>query len=187
MFFTKDSSRDVIDTNIDEYGDSFARDTNVKELREIFDSMPNKLGSSFGMDELRTRLDQRHNGLGELPGWMFWGLLLYIDPLANDVELLGHQKTSITAVSLRMKLASTTAQFGGARITSDLKDREITHVVVGDDRDRLRELRKEISLWVSMALWLFGLELTALQTTPSSTTCDGRVDRGKLGRKDIVG
>ena len=35
MFFIKDESKLVIESSIDEYGDSFARDVTIDELREV--------------------------------------------------------------------------------------------------------------------------------------------------------
>lgn len=142
MFFTKDSSTSLVDTNVDEYGDSFARDTSVKELRETFDSMPKKFESSFSVDKIKAQLNQHHHDFGELRGWIFSGMLIYVDPLAG---LSQQQQTLGSKLLLRMKLARTTAQFAGAKISRELQDNDITHVVVGDDRDRVRELRKVIS------------------------------------------
>lgn len=144
MFFFTESSKDLIDTNIDQYGDSFARDTTINELREIFDAMPNKFETIFNLDEFRKQLDEEQHDLGELRGWMYWGMLLYVDPLAEDFRPT-LKKQSFKTMGLRMKLASSTARFAGAQITSDLNDKDITHIVVGDNRDRPRKLRQEIS------------------------------------------
>ena len=141
MFFTRESSRPLIDTNVDDYGDSYARDSSDQELRETFDSMPDKFEASLSTEGFKSQLDEHHANLGELPGWMFMGMLLYVDPLAKSAR---HQITE-SGTLLRMSLARTIAQFAGARITTDLNNGNVTHVVVGDDRDRLRELRKEIS------------------------------------------
>ena len=142
MFFSRESSKPLIDSNVDEYGDSYARDSSVQELRETFDSMPNKFEASFSIEGLKWQLDEHNVDLGELPGWMFMGMLLYIDSLAKSSR---QEQTMQSGTSLRMSLARMIAQFAGAKITLDLKDSHITHIVVGDDRDRLRELRKEIS------------------------------------------
>ena len=142
MFFTRESSKPLVDTNVDEYGDSYARDSSVQELRETFESMPNKFEASFSTEGLKSQLDEHRVDLGEVPGWMFMGMLLYVDPLA---KCSGQQQHTGSGTSLRISLAKTVARFAGARITVELKNRDITHIVVGDDRDRLRELRKEIS------------------------------------------
>lgn len=142
MFFTRDSSKSLINTNVDEYGDSYARDSIAQELRGTFESMPNKFEASFSTEVLKSQLEEHHVDLGELPGWMFVGMLLYLDPLAQSSR---QQQTTESGTLLRMSLARTIALFAGARTTFELKNNDITHVVVGDGRDRLQELRKEIS------------------------------------------
>ena len=142
MFFTRDSTKNLIDTGVDEHGDSYARDSSAQELRETLDSMPNKFEASFSTEGLKSQLDEHHVGLGELPGWMFMGMLFYIDPLAKSSR---QEQTTESGARLRMSLARTIAQFAGAKITIELENSDITHVVVGDDRERLRELRKAIS------------------------------------------
>lgn len=141
MFFTMPASKDLIDANIDQYGDSFARNTNVDELRGNLESMPSKFENNFSVEELRTQLDGKHQDLGELPGWMFWRMLLYVDLLAEH----SRSPRQDQGILLRMKLASNMARFAGAGLTSDLNDQDITHIVVGSDRVRWRELRREIS------------------------------------------
>ena len=140
MFFTTPASKDLIDANVDQYGDSLARNTSVNELRENLESMPSNFESNISFEELRTQLDAKHQGLGELPGWMFWRMLLYIDPLAEHSRLPRQDQDTL----LRMKLASNIARFAGARMTSKLNDQDITHIVVGYDTVRWRELRREI-------------------------------------------
>ena len=140
MFFTTPASKDLIDANVDQYGDSLARNISVNELRENLESMPSKFKSNIDLEELRTQLDAKHQDLGELPGWMFWRMLLYIDPLAEHSWSPRQDQDTL----LRMKLASNMARFAGARMTSELNDQDITHIVVGYDRVRWRELRREI-------------------------------------------
>ena len=142
MFFTTPASRDLIDANIDQYGDSLARNTNADELRRNLESIPSKLESNFSVEALRTQLDEKHQNLGELPGWMFWRMLLYVDLLAEHSPSPRQDQGKL----LRMKLASNVARFAGARTTNDLNDQDITHIVVGYDRVRWRELRREVSL-----------------------------------------
>lgn len=144
MFFTKETSKDMIDINVDENGDSFARDTDVNELKNIFDQMPNKSEASFSLDELKRQLDEQHYDLDEPPGWMFRGTVMYMHPPAEDFQCPQQEQDVI----LRAKLASNVARFAGANITNDLDDTEITHIVVRanqNHRDRMRDLRQEVS------------------------------------------
>ncbi|KAF6231831.1 hypothetical protein HO173_009914 [Letharia columbiana] len=139
MFFTTAESESQIEGAIDEYGDSFARDITVGELKEIFNSKPAKFEHSFSAKEFKGELEQHGHDLGELPGWMFEGLLLYTDgQLANDASLTDEKS------DFRMKQACDTARFAGARLTNDLKE-GITHVLVGEDRSTTRALRQKTS------------------------------------------
>lgn len=142
MFFTKETSKDMIDINIDEYGDSFARDTNVDELRQVLDQMPNKSEANFSMDELKRQLDKQHYDLGELPGWIFWGMVMYMHPPAEDFQYAQQAQD----VVVRVKIATNAARFAGANIANDLGNTKITHIVVGaNNSDKVRELRQEVS------------------------------------------
>lgn len=152
MFFTREDSKDLIEQNIDEYGDSFARDSSVDELRSIFDEMP-KLEGAFNIHHFREQLEEHHHELGELPGWMFEGLLIYADlPEHNKQieemmeEILAQDQDGRTvSAGLRMRQACNTARFAGASFTEDLKDASITHVLVNDERARVKILRKAFS------------------------------------------
>jgi len=42
MFFTKDDEKEAIAQNIDAFGDSYARDTSVEELREVSTAVTRK-------------------------------------------------------------------------------------------------------------------------------------------------
>lgn len=152
MFFTREDSKDLIEQNIDEYGDSFARDSSVDELRSIFDEMP-KLEGAFNIHHFREQLEEHHHELGELPGWMFEGVLIYADlPEHNKQieemmeEILAQDQDGRTvSASLRMRQACNTARFAGASFTEDLEDASITHVLVNDERARVKILRKAFS------------------------------------------
>lgn len=156
MFFTTAESESRVEGAVDEHSDSFARDITVEELKEvgilspfhntnrltlnqIFNSMPAKFEHSFSAKEFKNELEEHGTDLGELPGWMFEGLLLYTDrQLANDASLTDKDPDS------RMKQACDTARFAGARLTNDLKE-GITHVLVGEDRGTTRALRHKTS------------------------------------------
>lgn len=152
MFFTKEDSVDMIERNVDEYGDSFARDLSLDELRSLFDEMP-KLEGSFNVHHLREQLEEHHHGLGEVPGWMFEGLLIYadlpeyskqIDDMVEDTSANDQDERTVAA-SLRMRQACNIARFAGASFTKDFEDANTTHVLVSDDRSRVKVLRKAIS------------------------------------------
>jgi len=116
-------------------------------LRSIIDNMLNKSEHDFDAAEFRDQMENHGHGLGELPGWMFGNLLLYMDNGSNTPAngLPSEQSVSFRLAALRFLQASNTARFSGAKITADITDEGITHVVVGEDRDRLRGLRERLS------------------------------------------
>jgi DNA ligase-4 len=139
MFFTTADSESRIEGAIDEHRDSFARDITVEELKEIFDSMPTKYEHSFTASQFRSELEEHDYDLGTLPAWTFEGLLIYADFQSTEGEMLVTQKDS----DFKMEQACNIARFAGARITHDLKE-GITHVLLGEDKSRVRALRQQI-------------------------------------------
>ena len=103
--------------------------------------MPTKYEHTPNPNELRLQLEQQHHDLDHFQGWIFGGMVFYIDSLIENAQM-----TETTA--LRIQLANNTARFAGAQIASDLEDERITHLIVGDNRDKLRGLRRSISSWV---------------------------------------
>ena len=101
--------------------------------------MPAKYEHSFCAQDFKGELEEHGNVLGELPGWMFEGLLLYTDrQLANPASVTDKDP------NLRMKQACDTARFAGARLTDDLQE-GVTHVLVGQDRSSTTALRQKTS------------------------------------------
>ena len=148
MFFTKEDSRDTIENNVDEYGDSFAREVDLDELGNIFKAMP-KLGRAIDVDDFRDQLGQHDHDFGALPGWMFEGTFLYADFLEvndeNRERLPGERHDEFAPSQIRMKQACNIARFAGARFTEDFEDENLTHLLVCDDRGRAQDIRKAIS------------------------------------------
>ena len=103
--------------------------------------MPAQFEHSFSAKEFRRELEEHGNDLGELPGWMFEGLLLYngAQPF-NDACLTDSDSDSDS----RMKQACDTARFAGASLTHELKE-GVTHVLVGEDRSTTKALRQRTS------------------------------------------
>lgn len=148
MFFTKDDSKGMINANVDEYGDSFARDIGLDELRHVFQAMP-KLEHPFLPDDFRNQLEEHHHELLDFPSWIFEGTLIHADLMTSydqDGETrLQRQHEGFDTSRLRMDQACKTARFAGARFTDNFEDENVTHILVQDNRARAKELRKAIS------------------------------------------
>ena len=142
MLFTKQESERLIRTHVDQYGDSYARDVSVEELNKILKSMPSKFERSFDSSNFKSEILEHDDDLRELPGWMFTGLVIYVDVDSTNGDSL--QPTSQSYEDLRVAQACHLARFAGAQLTGELRP-GVTHVVTGRDRDRNQALRHHIS------------------------------------------
>ncbi|OAQ60677.1 DNA ligase 4 [Pochonia chlamydosporia 170] len=123
--------------NTDMYGDSYARDISVDELREILQDMP-KLEHRFDEEHFLEELEERGKGITDLRGFMFRRCVVHF-----------RQVDSVNAAPLG-KLAHY-VKYGGGRVVDELGE-GVTHIViVGEDAMEVGETadgaRKEVSSW----------------------------------------
>lgn len=115
---------------------------------QIFAAMPQKFENHFEPSDFVQELEEHENDLGGLPGWLFKGLVLYVEAeyrfQPNDV-LAGSAQKSVQPKELELFLACNTARFAGAELITDLADERITHVVIGKDTSGLRPIRETLS------------------------------------------
>ena len=102
--------------------------------------MPNKLDHNFDPSAFRSELQDRGSNLKGLWGCMFEGRLIYVDHLEADDEIRMNQRATV----FRVKQACNIARFAGAQLTNELKE-GVTHVLVGNDQDDNRTLRRTLS------------------------------------------
>jgi hypothetical protein len=105
---------------------------------------------SIPHQRLLAQFLEHNSDLGETLGWMFCGLVVYFDKKGKTIdELDGNASTEDDyAYNLDTKLAAQIVYFAGGKLAEDLDNAEVTHVVVDEDRDRLKEIRGRISLLV---------------------------------------
>ena len=142
LFFTALIDEGCLGRNVDNFGDSYARNTTVEELKLLMGKM--------GHVEIlpRDRVVRTIAGTGDLPGWMFAGVHVYFDPVVfaqrnggvSDLRTGGKW----TDLERLHEAASFTVRFGGASISDDLEDERITHVLVHELSD-LARIRKAVS------------------------------------------
>lgn len=166
MFFTTAESKASIDGNVDEFADSYARDTNVEEikkvmfyfpfcktrskliLRQIFAAMPWKFEAQFDPAVFVQELKEHETDLGELSGWLFKGLVLYAEAkhrFQPNGVVKGSAQDDSPPGEVELLQACNTARFAGAEVISDLADERITHVVIGHDTSGQRLIRETLS------------------------------------------
>jgi len=153
MFHTIEGDKEMIEGNVDEYGDSYCRDVTAAQLRKVFDDMP-KLENSVEGTSLLNYFHDRDVGLVDLPGWMFRGAAVFLDQHNSESEmrLLVDGKESLASLrDAELDAAGTVVKFEGGRVVEWLEDHATTHILVGKDRTRLKLLREAVSHRVPVA------------------------------------
>ena len=125
LFYTSTADEGKFDDNVDEYGDSYAKDVTVEELLDLFKKMPAKTEEDFDTPELLCQLNDHGHELDSLRGWMFRGVEAYCEDLAPDVERL--------------------LSFAGANVARSLENHDLTHAVVARDSDQVGKIRKSLT------------------------------------------
>ncbi|GAB1320347.1 DNA ligase (ATP) [Madurella fahalii] len=119
---TKEMMR-VAEESTDQYGDSYARDVGVEELREILDGMDMPDGwGQFDADMFLDQLEEHGHGLDGLKSFMFRRCRVHF--------ALAEAAPEITALKLGYYI-----RFGNGEVTGDAEDSRITHVVVVGGRE----------------------------------------------------
>ncbi|KAK1536606.1 DNA ligase I [Colletotrichum costaricense] len=127
--------------NTDMYGDSYARDISLVELREVLNMMPKKEPDTepFNKTQFLNQLEERGRGVGPMKGSMFHRCVVHLVNVQEECD-----EDEIKMLKLGNYLT-----FGGARLISDAEDTETTHVVVVGDgirrKDAAAAMREEVS------------------------------------------
>ena len=128
--------------NVDHFGDSYARDVSIEELKELLDSMPSGFDRGFHGSRFRSELLENDDDLRELPGWMFKGLVIYLDVYSANGD--GPQASRQSHGDRGLAQAGKLARFAGAQVTGVLRP-GVTHVLVGENRSQNQALRRQVS------------------------------------------
>lgn len=121
MFHIVEELKGEIGGNADEYGDSYARDVGVDELRNIFGNMPSR-PSKFLSDSFLGQLEDRGKGLGEMRGSLFRGYIAHFVPLGLSENGKDGQLVVELQVAMHRFL------FAGG-MTAEQNDERVTHIV----------------------------------------------------------
>lgn len=133
IFFAPPHKMDRYEENVDQFGDSYARDVDAGELETVFEGMSVKLPKNFDANSVLTQLiDHGHEKmlLEDMQGWIFRNLCVYVDPHLTD---------------LRTAAAVNRLRFSGANVAQKLVDKSITHVISETGSPELSHIRKEVS------------------------------------------
>ncbi|KAF4461772.1 dna ligase 4 [Fusarium albosuccineum] len=137
LFHATDALKRAAEQNTDQFGDSYARDVSIDELKDLMDDMPKiEDGEPFNKDQFLQQLEEHGKDLGNLRSFIFRHcVILYhrVDVDDNRISRLKHF-----------------VKYGGGLVTADTNDLSATHVVIeGDDPMQVGEaadmVRKELS------------------------------------------
>ncbi|KAK5078865.1 DNA ligase (ATP) [Lithohypha guttulata] len=128
VFYSPDDRKEIYQGEVDQYGNSFARDTTIDELKACM----NHMDDIKDMDFDRRLLDL----VSESPGCMFQNTVLYFVRLEEESDATTQDSIS------KSENAEVVARFAGARISLSLDDEATTHVVVDAGFENSKELRK---------------------------------------------
>jgi DNA ligase-4 len=117
--------------------------------------MPEFTENSLESSVIFTQLEERGLDLEQLPGVMFRRSVVYIDRSPGEDDM-------------NLAFARQIVVFAGGRVLDDISDSDITQIVVGQDRSRLKQLRQTISKSVDYTQ-ANGLQLLTVGKTFSST------------------
>lgn len=142
LFFIPDVEREQYGDNVDKFGDSYARDTRVEELKELMDRM------GVVTDRKADNLTLALAASADIPGWMFAGLVAYFDPVKgsqpNGVNHSVGLDEAGKDLQRRAEAASWTFRFGGGRLSEAVDNEQLTHVVVHEESD-VKQLRRALA------------------------------------------
>lgn len=115
------------DDNVDEYGDSYARDVTPDQLMELFQNMPAKMEDGYDPMEILDQLNEHGHDLESMPCWMFHGII-------------AHFVNGVPGETARL------FQFAGGLLADSIERDELTHVVVSSsDSAAVKDVRRAVS------------------------------------------
>lgn len=169
LFFIPEKMEDAWTHNVDDYGDSFARDTSVDELRECMDRMGDV--ATDDPDQNRDReedIPKLFPDFLSMKALMFHGLVFFVD--APPTSPQPHQYDTSTAT------ASSLARFAGATVLPSRDD--------GDDEDdtdartnNLGDTPADVAATITHVIAHRGSDLAALRRTLARWSSTRRIPR----------
>jgi DNA ligase-4 len=170
MFFIMEGRDEEFKINVDPFNDSYARDTNVDELKEVRVSTSNPKLSILTIFKILKEMEvtkqqsspfdprtlhkiESHiqakidSGYTAPCGWLFRGLTFFFSSRDNQLnESSASNRTNMEDTALC--LAHNTARFASAHIATSLNDSKITHIIVNletSSREDIASLRESLA------------------------------------------
>ncbi|KAH6658139.1 DNA ligase I [Truncatella angustata] len=140
LFHVSDAMNEQAQGNVDRFGDSYARDLGLTDLRNLLQDIPKDevVNEAFDGDDFMEQLEEHGHDIGNLKGHIFKRVKAYFATTDNISD--------ITALKCKNWL-----RFGSGKLIDDPESSLITHIVMitGDEETAAREfagaLRRTIS------------------------------------------
>ncbi|KAF1345822.1 hypothetical protein BDV97DRAFT_29113 [Delphinella strobiligena] len=149
VLFARAEDEHSFEHNMDLYGDSFARDLTTNELSQLLGAMPEQHDDDYDtaeiIDELMDGGDPK-----DVPGWLFHGVRAFIarDTVACSGEIDNVREAPLahpSSADLDLDKAYRMLLLCGGSKSSSLEDGNVTHVMVSDDYQKLKQLRRRLA------------------------------------------
>ncbi|XP_077660996.1 DNA ligase (ATP) DNL4 [Aspergillus fumigatus Af293] len=150
MFFATPGKHDEVASNVDQFGDSYARDTTSEELSDILKQMTkkNRLDISQcpeSITKLIERLQESVNSGHEMPCGLLFKSLTILFPHRND-DVSESEGMIPSDAHSRLCYAINVVRFAGANIAKTSSHPSITHVVI-DPESSSKEISSLRGKW----------------------------------------
>lgn len=135
VFYSPEDLKEIYEREVDKFGDSYARDTTIDELRQCLEAMKDVELDIVDDERLRELMT-------DTPGRMFQNTVLYFH---SPQDINGHNQDT---PARPFQEAQDMATFAGASLSSALGNDMVTHVVVDSrtiGQEELRQLRSRIA------------------------------------------
>lgn len=133
LFHATEALQGAVEANVDQFGDSYARDISVDELRDIMASMPKiEDGEAFHKGSFLEELEERGKGLQDMRNMIFQRCVVHFQAVeASEEASMGRLRNYV--------------RYAGGTLAEDLEDTTITHIVlVGEDPMKVGEVAAEV-------------------------------------------
>ncbi|KAK9422187.1 putative DNA ligase [Seiridium unicorne] len=140
LFYVSDTLTEQAEETVDQYGDSYARDLDIAELKTLLKDMPKNevTNDDFSPVQFMEQLEEHGYDIGNLKGHIF--------DRVRAVFIAGDSVSGIATLQFKNWI-----KFGGGMVVDGIEHGSMTHVVVvsgGDedeDRSRAAEVRSIVS------------------------------------------
>jgi len=137
VFHMPDVMREEVEGSVDEYGDSYARDVSVEDLKRIMDDMIHTKNYAFTANNFLSELEEHGKGLGETPGSVFRRCIVRF--ITDDISKNPGRKVDL-------QIAKNRFLFAGGRVVDENEDQDATHyVITSEDPEVVKSLREKLS------------------------------------------